>query len=165
IACSQSSRRDILPSQSTRLNSTSVSALGHKRTYAVQKGMSALPPIATAKADSRKRSCPLYSQKRTCALHSVMSAKGQKRTWRLILEPRQRARAPRAAWRGQSICRFEINHNFVLRRRLNRHLGRLIPLEDLIDVAGRLPVLIEKIRSIRDEATIVDEEAIGVDGG
>src|SRR4030095_14240435 len=34
IACSQSSRRDILPSQSTRLNSTSVSALGQKRTFA-----------------------------------------------------------------------------------------------------------------------------------
>ena len=28
-----------------------MSALGQKRTYAVQKGMSALPPIATAKAD------------------------------------------------------------------------------------------------------------------
>ena len=28
-----------------------MSALGHKRTYAVQNGMSALPPIATAKAD------------------------------------------------------------------------------------------------------------------
>jgi len=28
-----------------------MSALGHKRTYAVQNVMSALPPIATAKAD------------------------------------------------------------------------------------------------------------------
>jgi len=28
-----------------------MSALGQKRTYAVQKGMSALPPKATAKAD------------------------------------------------------------------------------------------------------------------
>jgi hypothetical protein len=28
-----------------------MSALGHKRTYAVHKAMSALPPIATAKAD------------------------------------------------------------------------------------------------------------------
>jgi hypothetical protein len=28
-----------------------MSALGHKRTYAVQKAMSALPPKATAKAD------------------------------------------------------------------------------------------------------------------
>jgi len=32
-----------------------MSALGHKQTYAVQKAMSALPPIATAKADI----CPL----------------------------------------------------------------------------------------------------------
>jgi hypothetical protein len=31
-----------------------MSALGHKQTYAVQKGTSALPPIATTKADSRK---------------------------------------------------------------------------------------------------------------
>jgi hypothetical protein len=31
-----------------------MSALGHKRTYAPQKAMSALPRIATAKADSRK---------------------------------------------------------------------------------------------------------------
>jgi len=37
-----------------------MSALGHKPTYAVHKGMSALAPTATAKADSRKRSCPLY---------------------------------------------------------------------------------------------------------
>jgi hypothetical protein len=32
-----------------------MSALGHKRTYAPQQAMSALPPIATAKADIRKR--------------------------------------------------------------------------------------------------------------
>ena len=29
-----------------------MSALGHKQTYAVQQAMSALPPIATAKANS-----------------------------------------------------------------------------------------------------------------
>jgi hypothetical protein len=46
-----------------------MSALGHKRTYAVQNGMSALHPIATAKADFRKRPCPLYPRKRTCAVH------------------------------------------------------------------------------------------------
>ena len=57
-----------------------MSALGHKRTYAVQKAMSALHPIATAKATSRKRSCPLYPRKRTCAVQLGMSALGQKRT-------------------------------------------------------------------------------------
>src|SRR5215469_15530056 len=57
-----------------------MSALGHKQTYAVQERISALPPIATAKADSRKRSCLLYPQKRTCAVQTGMSALGQKRT-------------------------------------------------------------------------------------
>src|SRR5262245_47524424 len=57
-----------------------MSALGQKRTCAAQTGMSALHPIATAKAKFRKRPCPLYPQKRTCAVHSLMSALGQKRT-------------------------------------------------------------------------------------
>src|SRR5262245_35589601 len=57
-----------------------MSALGQKQTHAVQQRMSALPPIATAKADIRKRSCPLYPRKQTCAAHEAMSALGQKRT-------------------------------------------------------------------------------------
>jgi len=57
-----------------------MSALGHKRTYAVQNVMSALHPIATTKAKFRKRPCLLYPQKRTCAVHRLMSAFGQKRT-------------------------------------------------------------------------------------
>jgi hypothetical protein len=52
-----------------------MSALGQKRTYALQQAMSALHPIATAKAKFRDRPCPLYPQKRTCELG--MSALGQ----------------------------------------------------------------------------------------
>jgi hypothetical protein len=52
-------------------------ALGQKQTYAAQKAMSALPSIATAKADFRTRSCLLYPRKRTCAVQLGMSAKGQ----------------------------------------------------------------------------------------
>jgi hypothetical protein len=37
-----------------------MSALGHKQTFALQKGMSALHPKATVKADIRNGSCPLY---------------------------------------------------------------------------------------------------------
>jgi hypothetical protein len=51
---------------SKRMHATS--ALGQKRTHAVQQGMSAFP-IATAKADIGKPSCLLYPQKRTCAVH------------------------------------------------------------------------------------------------
>src|SRR5215475_10453628 len=46
--------------------------------------MSALPRIATAKADIRKRSCLLYTRKRTCAVQTSMSALGQKRTLRRL---------------------------------------------------------------------------------
>ena len=45
-----------------------MSALGQKQTYALQQAMSALHPIATAKADLRKKPCPLYPRKRTCAV-------------------------------------------------------------------------------------------------
>src|SRR5262245_28596433 len=57
-----------------------MSALGHKQTYAAYNGMSALPPIATMKADIRNKSCLLYPQERTCAAHYPMSALGLKRT-------------------------------------------------------------------------------------
>ena len=57
-----------------------MSALGHKRTYAMQQPMSALLSIATAKANSRKGACPLYPRKRTCAVRLGMSALCQKRT-------------------------------------------------------------------------------------
>ena len=46
----------------------------------MQKGMSALPPIATVKADAREVRCPLHPRKRTGAAQLAMSAKGQKRT-------------------------------------------------------------------------------------
>jgi hypothetical protein len=58
-----------------------MSALGQKQAYAAQKSMSALHPIATAKANIRTRSCPLYPQKQTCAVQTGMSAMGQERTF------------------------------------------------------------------------------------
>src|SRR5262249_30111621 len=57
-----------------------------KRTFAVHQLMSALHPIATAKAKSRKRPCLLYPRKRICAVHSPMSALGQKRTWSALFD-------------------------------------------------------------------------------
>jgi hypothetical protein len=70
-----------------------MSALGQKQTCAMHQPMSALPPIATAKADFRTRSCPLYPQKR-----KAMSALGQKRTSTGIMASGSRSNA----W-----CRFQ----------------------------------------------------------
>jgi hypothetical protein len=47
-----------------------MSALGHERTL------------------RRKKSCPLYPRKRTCAVQLGMSAKGQKRTFTRSAHPR-----------------------------------------------------------------------------
>jgi len=64
-----------------------MSAMGHKPTCAVQNVMSALPRIATSKADTRKPPCLLYPWKRTYASHKLMSAMGHKRTFRIARAP------------------------------------------------------------------------------
>ena len=60
---------------------------------------------------------------------------------------------------------LEIDHQLVLGRRLHRQVGRLLAFEDAIDIAGRAPVLVDEIRSIGDQATGGDEEALVVDRG
>jgi len=77
IASPEAHAKGIVAIQMMVVKGSPMSALGHKQTYAVQNGMSALPPIATAKADFCTTSCPLYPQKRTHAVHKAMSALGQ----------------------------------------------------------------------------------------
>ena len=60
---------------------------------------------------------------------------------------------------------LEIDHQFVLGRRLHREVARLFALEDAVDVAGRPTELVDRIRPVRDQATLGDGEAIGVDRG
>ena len=55
--------------------------------------------------------------------------------------------------------------SLVLGRRLHRQVGRLLALEDAIDVAGGAPVLVDRIRPIGDQAAGGDEEAFEVDRG
>src|SRR5215831_2169441 len=70
--------RGIVQRETNKLKEgTTMSALGQKRTCAAHKLMSALPPIATAKAKFRKRPCLLYPRKRTCAVQRGMSALGR----------------------------------------------------------------------------------------
>src|SRR5262245_28316827 len=115
--------------------------------------MSALAPIATPKANSRKRSSPLYPQKRTCAVQQPMSALGQKRTSchlfdHLIGTVEQRGGDVEAERFG----RFEIDHQHVLVRRLHRQISWLLALEDAVDVTGRAAVLVDDIGSVGDQA-------------
>ena len=60
---------------------------------------------------------------------------------------------------------LEVDHQLVLGRRLHRQVGRLLALEDAVDVAGRAPVLVDLISPIGDQAAGRDEGAIVVDRG
>ena len=47
---------------------------------------------------------------------------------------------------------LEVDHQLVLGRRLHRQVGRLLALEDAVDIAGRAPVLVDVIGPIGDQA-------------
>src|SRR5262249_9740872 len=55
---------------------------------------------------------------------------------------------------------LEVDDKLILRRRLYRHVGRLLPLEDTVDVAGRAPVQIGPIKPIGGQTAGNDEGAI-----
>ena len=61
--------------------------------------------------------------------------------------------------RPSALAVLRLITRLVLGRRLHRQVGRLLALEDAIDVAGRAPVLVDQIRPIGDQAAGGDEEA------
>ena len=80
--------------------------------------------------------------------------------------PRRRARARVGGTsRPSALAVLRLMHQLVLGRRLHRQVGRLLALEDAIDVAGRAAVLVDRIRPVGDQAAGGDEEAKGVDRG
>src|SRR5262245_40484886 len=87
-----------------------MSALGQKQTFASQNAMSALPPKATTKADSRKRSYPLCPQKRTCAVQAPMSARGHKRACAPCIRSPIRGGALRLPGRSDLRCTHRLCH-------------------------------------------------------
>jgi hypothetical protein len=124
------------PPRSIRIvDNVAMSALGQKRTFAVHKPMSALPPIATAKANSRKRSCPLYPRKRTCAVQLAMSALGQKRTSRPLFDHLVSAILHRLRHGNAERLRgLEVEEQLDFACLLHRQVGGFLALENTADV-------------------------------
>src|SRR6516225_4337389 len=112
-----------------------MSALGHKRTSRSVEGMSALPP----KADIAERlACPL------CAKSGHMHRSKYPLFDHLVGAGEQRLRHREA----ERLCGLEVDRQLVLGRRLHRHVGWFLALEDTIDIAGRLPERLGDIRTI-----------------
>jgi hypothetical protein len=59
-------------------------------------------------------------------------------------------------------CSLEVDHRFVFGGRLHRQVGRLLTLEDAVDVAGCEAILVNKIRPIRNQPAVGDEQALEV---
>src|SRR5262249_22958295 len=68
-------------------------------------------------------------------------------------------------WDFEAEClgSFQVDHQFVLDRRLHRQIGRLLAPEDAIDIAGCAPVRVNRIGPIGCQAAGIHEEAEGVD--
>ena len=58
---------------------------------------------------------------------------------------------------------LEIDHKLILSRGLHRKVGRLLALEDAIDIASRPPELVNVVSPIGDQTARGDEEALEVD--
>ena len=52
---------------------------------------------------------------------------------------------------------FQVNHQFELGRGLHREVSGLLAFKNAIDVTGRLPVGINRVRPITDQTTLGGE--------
>ena len=66
---------------------------------------------------------------------------------------------------AQCLSGFKIDHQLVLGRRLHRQVGGFLALEDTIDIACRLPVLVDEVSPIRNKPAVGDEPALEIDRG
>src|SRR6516162_8288833 len=57
---------------------------------------------------------------------------------------------------AECLSRLEVDHQLVFGRALHRKVGGLFAIEDAIHVGSSLPAWIDRVRSVRDEATISD---------
>ena len=68
---------------------------------------------------------------------------------------------------GEAECLgcFEVDDQLVFSRRLHRKIARFLALEDAIDVAGGLSVLVDEIGPVRNKSAVGDEVTVGIDRG
>ena len=114
-----------------------MSALGHKQTYAVQNVMSALHPKADMCIATAHVCYGPIADFRHLLDHLVCAAKYCRRN-------------------GEAQCLrgFEIDHQFVLGRRLYRQVSGLFALEDAVNIRRCLSKPIDHVGSVGDQAAV-----------
>src|SRR5262249_36865885 len=61
-------------------------------------------------------------------------------------------REARRHFEAERLCGLEVDHQLVLGRRMHRQVGRLLTLEDAIDVGGRTPKRVDRTRAVGNQA-------------
>src|SRR5262249_47486542 len=126
--------------------------------------MSALPPIATAKADIRNRSCPVCPHKRTCSVQLRMSALGHKRTFSHSFDYsvggyEQTGRDGQTkSFRG-----FYVDGGFVFGGRLYRKVSGFVAAQDAVYIGPRQTKIFDLINSVGHQAPGLDQITARVD--
>src|SRR5262245_31299875 len=139
-----------------------MSALVQKQTCAPHNVTSAITPIATEKADFRKRSCPLYPQKRTCAVQLGMSAmanSGHPPSFDHFVSGYQQTGRHTQT---KGLRSFEVNGCFELCRRLHRQFGGLVAAQDAIDIECCQPKQSVLIGPVRHKTASRNEKMGGI---
>src|SRR5262249_54691542 len=97
-------------------------------------------------------------QKQTFAVHQRMSALGHKRTSVALFDHLVGLREQRGRDRyAERLSRLEIDHQLELGRCLHRKVGSLLAPKNTINVPSRTSVLVDPIRSVRDQSAITNK--------
>jgi hypothetical protein len=125
-----------------------MSALGQKQTYAVQKGMSALPPKADmCGATAHVRFGPKAD---VASLIDDLVGAGEKRRWE---------------GESERFCGLEVDRQLELGRLQEWQIGWLRALKNTTDIGARLVVLIGYTGAVADQATGLGEITPAIDCG
>src|SRR5260221_13363713 len=105
---------------------------------------------------------PLFPQKRTQVGHRAMSGSCQQATSFDHLvgagdEGRRKIEA-------EGFCRLHVNHQIILCRSLDLKIGRLLALENAIDITGRAPKLVDAIGPVENQPAAVDIVSVAIHG-
>src|SRR6266404_8032130 len=65
---------------------------------------------------------------------------------------------------AEGFCRLQVNHQIIFGRSLDRKIGRLLALENAIDITGRAPKLVDAIGPVENQPAAVDIVSVAIHG-